>query len=43
MSTVLADPWNRDVAKMVVGWLAGTLLAIVLLLTVVKWLFVAGF
>jgi hypothetical protein len=40
MSTVPEDEWTRDVAKMLVGWLLGSVLAIVLLMTVVKWAFV---
>ncbi|PSP77493.1 hypothetical protein BRC81_09965 [Halobacteriales archaeon QS_1_68_20] len=33
MSEVLDDPWMRDVAKMMVGWLTATTIAIALLLT----------
>jgi len=35
-----ADEWERDVTVMIVGWLLATALAIVLLLTVVRGLFV---
>ena len=34
------DPWARDVATMLVGWLVGTLVAVVLIFTVVRWAFV---
>ena len=34
------EEWTRDVGLMVVGWLLGTLLAILLLMTVVRGLFV---
>lgn len=40
MSAVLEDAWVRDVSLMMIGWLVGTVLAIVLLLTVIKWVFV---
>lgn len=36
------DDWSRDVLRMVVGWILGTLLAIVLLLTVVRWAFLGA-
>ncbi|MEF8843023.1 MAG: hypothetical protein V5A62_15595 [Haloarculaceae archaeon] len=34
------DEWSRDVGLMIVGWLLASVLAIVLLLTVVRWAFV---
>lgn len=34
------DQWTRDAALMLVGWLLGTVIGIVLLLTVVRWAFV---
>jgi hypothetical protein len=33
------DPWARDVALVIVGWLLVSALAVVLLLTVVRWAF----
>jgi len=33
-----ADDWERDVTLLLVGWLLGTILAVALLLTVVRWL-----
>ncbi|MFB6079479.1 MAG: hypothetical protein ABEJ81_00515 [Haloferacaceae archaeon] len=33
------DPWARDVAKMLVGYAVGTLVAVVLVFTVLRWLF----
>lgn len=42
MSTTLPlpeDSWGRDVAKMLVGWLVGSLVAVALLLTVLRWAF----
>jgi hypothetical protein len=32
------DDWERDVTLLLVGWLLGTILAVALLLTVVRWL-----
>lgn len=41
MSIVIPEnDWSRDVALMLIGWLAGTVVAIVLLFTLVRWLFV---
>jgi predicted anti-sigma-YlaC factor YlaD len=34
------EEWSRDVALMIVGWLLASVLAVVLLLTVVRWAFV---
>jgi len=39
MSAVLDDAWTRDVAVLIGGWLVVTVIAIVLLLTVVRGLF----
>jgi hypothetical protein len=34
------DKWSRDAALMITGWLLATIVAIVLLLTVIRWMFV---
>jgi hypothetical protein len=40
MTTILEDEWTRDVATMITVWLIATVIAGVLLLTVVKGLFI---
>ena len=40
MSTIFEEDWTRDVATMITVWLAATVVAGVLLLTVVRGLFV---
>ena len=39
MSATIDDQWTRDVSRMIVGWLVATTVAIVLMLTVIKWFF----
>jgi hypothetical protein len=38
-TTLPEDQWTRDAALMIGGWLLGTVLGIVLLLTVITWAF----
>lgn len=40
MAANVEDQWRRDIGKIVAWWLIGSLVAVALLLTVIKWLFV---
>lgn len=43
MSTEGDDQWSRDLAKMMIAWGIATIVAIIVLLTVIRWYFMAGF